>query len=63
MQSDRHPDQAVYLLPPPDGPRPWTRWVPEIVVEVVSEGGEDRDYVGGKIPVDAVYYFKSKDGQ
>jgi Uma2 family endonuclease len=46
MQSDRHPDQAIYLLPPP--PRenqPWTRWVPSIVVEVVSEGGEERDYV------------------
>lgn len=45
MQSDRHPDQAVYLLPPPDGPRPWTRWVPEIVVEVLSDGSEERDLV------------------
>jgi Uma2 family endonuclease len=45
MQSDRHPDQAVYLLPPPAGPRPWTRWVPEIVVEVLSEGSEERDLV------------------
>ena len=44
MQSDRHPDQAVYLLPQPPGEKPWTRWVPEIVVEVVSRGGEDRDY-------------------
>jgi Uma2 family endonuclease len=44
MQSDRHPDQAVYLLPPPPGGDPWRRWVPEIVVEVVSAGGEDRDY-------------------
>src|SRR5947209_11316846 len=43
MQSDRHPDQAVYLLPPPAGRNPWTRWVPQIVVEVVSEGGEERD--------------------
>ncbi len=23
---------------------PWARWIPEIVVEVVSEGGEKRDY-------------------
>ena len=45
MQSDRHPDQAVYLDPEPEGPRPWERWIPRIVVEVVSKGGEDRDYV------------------
>lgn len=45
MQSDRHPDQAIYLTPPPEGPNPWSRWVPAIVVEVVSQGGEDRDYV------------------
>jgi Uma2 family endonuclease len=46
MQSDRHPDQAVYLNPPPPGDnQPWTRWVPQIVVEIVSLGGEDRDYV------------------
>lgn len=45
MQCDRHPDQAVYLLPPPEGPSPWTRWIPEIVVEVLSEGSEERDLV------------------
>jgi Uma2 family endonuclease len=45
MQSDRHPDQAVYLLPPPPGRRPWTRWVPEIVVEILSDGSEERDLV------------------
>ncbi len=45
MQSDRHPDQAVYLTPPPRGKRTWHRWVPAIVVEVVSKRGEDRDYV------------------
>jgi Uma2 family endonuclease len=45
MQSDRHPDQAVYLLPPPPGENePWTRWVPSLVVEVVSSSGKDRDY-------------------
>ena len=45
MKCDRHPDQAIYLLPPPDsGPRVWTRWVPDLVVEIVSEGGEERDY-------------------
>ncbi|HEX8204379.1 MAG TPA: Uma2 family endonuclease [Isosphaeraceae bacterium] len=45
MQSDRHPDQAIYLSSPPPGLKPWTRWVPDIVVEVVSRRGEDRDYV------------------
>jgi Uma2 family endonuclease len=45
MVSDRHPDQAVYLDPEPPGPKVWTRWVPHIVVEVVSPGGEHRDYV------------------
>ena len=44
MKSDRHPDQAVYLNPPPNGDRPWTRWVPQIVVEVVSRGSKRRDY-------------------
>ena len=33
------------LNPEPKGPRPWARWVPHIVVEIVSEGGEERDYV------------------
>lgn len=47
MQSDRHPDQAVYLGPPPSirGRDVWTVWVPDLVVEVVSKGGRRRDYV------------------
>src|SRR4051812_34642107 len=45
MISDRHPDQAIYLDPQPPGDSPWTRWIPHIVVEIVSEGGEERDYV------------------
>jgi Uma2 family endonuclease len=45
MVSDRHPDQAVYLDPEPAGPNLWTRWVPHILVEVVSAGSEHRDYV------------------
>lgn len=43
--SDRHPDQAIYLSPMPRGKRVWDRWVPAIVVEVVSRRGEERDYV------------------
>ncbi|HEY3242395.1 MAG TPA: Uma2 family endonuclease [Phycisphaerae bacterium] len=46
MQSERHPDWAIYLNPPPvDVPQPWNFWIPEIVIEIVSEGGEERDYV------------------
>jgi Uma2 family endonuclease len=45
MRSDRHPDQAVYLTPEPPGPQPWARWIPTIVVEVVSRGGKKRDFV------------------
>ena len=45
MQSDRHPDQALYLDPPPGGNRPWTAWIPHLVAEVLSEGGEHRDLV------------------
>ncbi|MHC5540268.1 Uma2 family endonuclease, partial [Singulisphaera rosea] len=45
MQSDRHPDQAIYLDPQPPGTNIWARWVPHLVVEVVSVGGESRDYV------------------
>lgn len=45
MACDRHPDQAVYLTSMPLGKRPWTRWCPSIVVEVVSRGSRRRDYV------------------
>lgn len=44
MKSERHPDMALYLSPSPDPVSPWELWIPEIVVEVVSEGGEHRDY-------------------
>ncbi len=45
MESERHPDIAVYLTPPPQGsPQPWEYWSPDIVVEVISPGGEHRDY-------------------
>jgi Uma2 family endonuclease len=46
MQSERHPDLAVYLNPPPSNdPQPWEFWTPDIVVEVISPGCEERDYV------------------
>jgi Uma2 family endonuclease len=45
MASDRHPDQAIYLDPEPEGPDVWTKWVPHIVVEVVSPRGRKRDFI------------------
>ncbi len=42
--SERHPDCAVYLSARPNVDPPWAVWVPEIVMEVVSKGGEKRDY-------------------
>lgn len=45
LQSERHPDLAVYCSPMPEGEDLWATWVPEIVVEVVSPGSEQRDYV------------------
>jgi Uma2 family endonuclease len=45
MVSDRRPDQAVYLDPEPPGPKVWTRWIPHIVVEVVSPRGRKRDFI------------------
>lgn len=43
--SERHPDVSVYLSPPPKGvDQPWDRWIPEIVIEVVSASSAKRDY-------------------
>ncbi len=45
VQSERHPDVAVYLHDPPQGrEQPWDVWLPAIVVEVVSPGQAARDY-------------------
>lgn len=45
-QSERHPDLAVYKTPrPAKDASVWSLWVPELVVEVVSPGSEQRDYV------------------
>jgi Uma2 family endonuclease len=46
LESERHPDLSVYKTAPPgDDSEVWAFWVPEIVVEVVSLGSEQRDYV------------------
>ena len=46
LNSERHPDLAVYTTPPPEGDGDvWSRWIPALVVEIVSPGSEQRDYV------------------
>jgi LAO/AO transport system ATPase len=44
LQSERHPDIALYKTPPPDDDDPWSIWIPELVIEVVSLRSELRDY-------------------
>jgi len=47
LESERHPDLAIYKTPPPKGRNDdevWFQWVPEIVVEVVSPGSRHRDH-------------------
>ncbi len=46
LSSERHPDLGVYLTPPPENEDDefWVRWVPELVVEVVSPSSRERDY-------------------
>ena len=43
LESERHPDLAVYLNPPRKEDD-WRSWIPEIVIEVVSLSSEIRDY-------------------
>jgi Uma2 family endonuclease len=45
LESERHPDLAVYKTPPPNDPDLWAIWIPELAIEVVSPGSEIRDYV------------------
>jgi Uma2 family endonuclease len=45
-ESERHPDIAVYLVPP-KGRKDrtmWRRWIPDIAIEVVSPSSDSRDY-------------------
>ena len=43
-ESERHPDVAVYLLAPTDDENLWATWIPDLAIEVVSPGSEQRDY-------------------
>jgi Uma2 family endonuclease len=48
LESERHPDVALYRkLPPSPTGNFWATWIPDIVIEVVSPGAESerRDYV------------------
>jgi Uma2 family endonuclease len=45
LESERHPDVAIYKNPPPQEEDFWGLWIPEIVIEVVSPSSEERDYV------------------
>ncbi len=46
IESERHPDRSIYLTPMPDDDDPWDKWVPSIVIEIVSPGAEahERDF-------------------
>jgi Uma2 family endonuclease len=46
LDSERHSDLAVYLTPPPikEDRNFWRRWIPELVVELVSPSSRQRDY-------------------
>jgi Uma2 family endonuclease len=45
LQSERHPDWAIYKARLPLEEDVWSTWIPEIVIEVVTPSSKDRDYV------------------
>ena len=45
LDSERHPDLAIYKTPPPKQKKVWSRWLPELVIEVVAADSKHRDYV------------------
>lgn len=46
LESERHPDVAIFLSPSPDPDARdfWALWIPEIVIEIVSPSSRKRDY-------------------
>jgi Uma2 family endonuclease len=49
LESERHPDVAVYKTPPPSADEEvWAMWVPELVIEILSQDSAQRDYVEKK---------------
>jgi len=46
LESERHPDLAIYKTRPPrDDDKVGREWIPKLVIEVVSLGSETRDYL------------------
>jgi Uma2 family endonuclease len=45
VESERHPDITLYKSPPLHEEELWSTWVPDLVIEVVSPGSVQRDYV------------------
>ncbi len=46
LESERHPDLAIYKTPPPSADREaWRQWIAEIVIEIVSPDSGQRDYL------------------
>src|SRR5579884_4293523 len=44
LETERHPDLALYRSAPPPGDDYWSTWIPVVVIEVVSRGSRRRDY-------------------
>jgi hypothetical protein len=44
-ESERHPDLAIYRMPPPETENVWAEWVPDILMEVLSRSSAHRDLV------------------
>jgi Uma2 family endonuclease len=45
LESERKPDRAIYLLPPPNEEEVWWTWIPELVIEGTCPESECRDYL------------------
>src|SRR5207302_2663252 len=45
LESERHPDLAVYKTAPPrEDATVWRAWIPEVIIEIVSRDSGTRDY-------------------
>jgi len=44
LESERHPDVAVYKASPLEDEDLWSTWIPDLVIEVISPDSEERDY-------------------
>src|SRR5438309_162581 len=43
FESERHPDLTIYKTKPLNQKRIWSTWIPEIAIEIISPGSEERD--------------------